>query len=190
MLKAVRKCCLQAVLILLAYILHTTIFPKFTFNGISPNVLLLLTVFSSFQQGMNTGMVTGMICGLLCDIFYGSVLGVYGLFYLLIAFFAGSMARFFYKDEFIFPIVVVAVSDLMYNFVMYVTNFLLRGRFDFQSYFQSIILPELVYTLLLAVVCLPFITLIAQRLRRIDLKEKEKEETDVRNIQRLDQKDT
>ncbi len=188
MVKAVRKCCLQAVLILAAYILHTTIFSKFTFNGIAPNVLLLLTVFSSFQQGLNTGMVTGMICGLLCDIFYGSVLGVYGLFYLLISFFAGSMARFFYKDEFIFPIAVVAVSDLMYNFVMYVTNFLLRGRFEFQSYFQSIILPELIYTLILAVICLPFIALISRRLQRVDVKEKE--ETDVGNTQRLDEKDT
>ncbi|MCD7820032.1 MAG: rod shape-determining protein MreD [Lachnospiraceae bacterium] len=188
MAKTAKKVLIQTVLILAAYILHTSIFPNLAFNDISPNVLLLLTVFSSFEQGMNTGMVTGMVCGLLCDVFYGSVLGVYGLFYLLIGFFAGSMARFFYKDEYVFPIVVVAASDLLYNFVMYVTNFLLRGRFDFQYYFRCVILPELVYTLLLAVVCLPFIALLNRRLLRIDMKEKE--ETDVGNVQRVDEKDT
>ncbi len=188
MAKAVRKCCLQAALILAAYILQTTIFPKFTFNGIAPNVLLLVTVISSLQQSRNTGMVTGMICGLLSDIFYGSVLGVYALFYLLIGFLAGSMASFFYKDEFIFPVSVIAVTDLMYSFVMYVTNFLLRGRLEFRTYFQSIILPELVYTLILAVVCLPFLALLNRRLQRVNMKEKE--ETDVGNNQRVDEKDT
>ncbi|MCD8132063.1 MAG: rod shape-determining protein MreD [Lachnospiraceae bacterium] len=169
----VRKVLLQAALIIAAFILHTSVFPHLAFNGIIPNVLLLLTVFSSFQQGLNTGMVTGVCCGLLCDVFYGSVTGIYGMFYLLIGLFAGSMARYFYKDELLFPVAVIAISDLFYNFVMYVTWFLLRGRFDFQTYLQSIILPELVYTLVLAILCLPFIALLNRRARRIHIEEKD-----------------
>ncbi|MCD8325240.1 MAG: rod shape-determining protein MreD [Lachnospiraceae bacterium] len=183
----IRKVFIQIAMIIAAYILHTSIFPQLSFNGIIPNVLLLLTVFSSFQQGLNTGMVTGFCCGLLCDIFYGSVLGVYGMFYLLIGFFAGSMAHFFYKDELLFPVVIIAVSDLFYNLVMYVTNFLPRGRFDFQDYFQGVILPELVYTLVLAILCLPFIALLNRRARRINIREKE---SNVGNAERFVEKDT
>ncbi|MCD7806601.1 MAG: rod shape-determining protein MreD [Lachnospiraceae bacterium] len=183
----IKKVLLQAVTIIAAFILHTSIFPRLSFNGIIPNVLLLVTVFSSFQQGLNTGMVTGVSCGLLCDVFYGSFLGVYGMFYLLIGFFTGSMAHFFYKDELVFPVVIIAISDLLYNFVMYVTNFLLRGRFDFQAYFQSVILPELVYTLVLAILSLPFIALLNRRARRVHIEEKE---ANVGNAERFVEKNT
>ena len=36
----------------------------------------------------------------------------------------------YYRDELSVPIIIIAISDFGYNFVFYVFNFLLRGRFD------------------------------------------------------------
>ena len=46
----------------------------------------------------------------------------------------------------------VAGSDIAYGVLVYGLQFMLRGRLDFFSYLQHIILPEMVYTVLLTAV--------------------------------------
>ena len=50
------------------------------------------------------------------------------------------------------PMVLVAGSDIAYGVLVYGLQFMLRGRLDFFSYLQHIILPEMVYTVLLTAV--------------------------------------
>ena len=49
------------------------------------------------------------------------------------------------------PIVMSGVGDLIYSAAIYLASFLTRGRMDFFFYFRKIILPEIIYTLILAV---------------------------------------
>ena len=46
----------------------------------------------------------------------------------------------------------VGLSDLVYGFYYYITEFLVRGKLHFTFYFSHIILPELIYTLVISVV--------------------------------------
>lgn len=68
----------------------------------------------------------------------------------------GYMSGFFYKvfyDEDIrVPMVLIAVSDLVYSLLVYVLQFLLRVRLDFLAYLEHIILPEMIYTMILSLV--------------------------------------
>lgn len=163
----------QGVIIVLAFILQNTVFTTLSLNGVKPNVLLMITVFFGFAEGMNNGMLTGFFCGLLCDIFFNSVLGVYSFLFMLLGAFGGLMAKIFYQDDVVFPYLTIAITDAMFGLVYYVTVFLVRGRFVFTDYLKSIILPEILYTLLLSVVLLPLLYRYSTLLEKIEKKEKE-----------------
>ncbi len=47
--------------------------------------------------------------------------------------------------------ILISASDLVYNLLVYVFQFLLRGRFAFKYYFRHIIVPEWIYTILVTV---------------------------------------
>ena len=120
--------------------------------SIVPNLLLILTVSFGFMRGKKEGMFVGFFCGLLIDIFYGSMIGFYALIYMYIGFCNGFLYKIFFDEDVKVPMVLVAGSDIAYGVLVYGLQFMLRGRLDFFSYLQHIILPEMVYTVLLTAV--------------------------------------
>ena len=85
----------------------------------------------------------------------------------------GLFHNIFYPDDIKLPLIMITASDLLYSLVVYLLLFLLRSRFDFGYYFLNIILPELVYTIFVAVIFYPLLLLISDLFRRA---EKRKEE--------------
>ncbi len=83
----------MAFLILLCFILQTSVFRWFDFAGIVPNLLILLTASYGFMDGEKTGLLIGFFCGLLCDIFFADYIGLFALIYMYIGFVCG----FFHK---------------------------------------------------------------------------------------------
>lgn len=146
--------------ILFGFVLQTTLFQTLSFGGISPNILIIITVSYGFMYGKKCGMVVGFLCGMLMDIFYGSVLGFYALVYLYIGAANGVFHSIFYQDDIKLPLVLILVSDFVYSFTCYVLLFLLRRRFDFLFYMKNIIIPEIVYTIFVTVFIYPCILLL------------------------------
>lgn len=147
-----RRKLILAVLILLAFVLQGTVFQTLSIASIVPNLLLILTVSFGFMRGKKEGMFVGFFCGLLIDIFYGSMIGFYALIYMYIGFCNGFLYKIFFDEDVKVPMVLVAGSDIAYGVLVYGLQFMLRGRLDFSSYLQHIILPEMVYTVLLTAV--------------------------------------
>lgn len=146
--------------ILISFVLQTTLFQFFSFGGISPNLLIIVTASYGFMFGRRYGMVVGFFSGLLMDIFYGSVLGFYALIFLYIGAANGIFHRVFYQNDIKLPLALITVSDLVYSFICYVLLFLLRGRFQIGFYFKNVIIPEIVYTIFVTVFLYPVILLI------------------------------
>ncbi|MEZ3445356.1 MAG: rod shape-determining protein MreD [Lachnospiraceae bacterium] len=146
--------------ILCGFVLQTTLFQTLSFGGISPNILIIITVSYGFMYGKKCGMIVGFICGLLMDIFYGSVLGFYALVYLYIGGANGVFHSIFYQDDIKLPLALILVSDFAYSFICYMLLFLLRRRFDFIFYLKNIIIPEIVYTIFVTVFIYPCILLL------------------------------
>lgn len=73
-------------IIVVCFLLETTVFPSFSLAGITPNLLVVIVSSFGFMRGKNEGMVVGFICGLLIDVFFGlqGVIGFYALIYTLI----------------------------------------------------------------------------------------------------------
>ena len=112
-----------AVLVFICFILQTSVFELIKLAGITPNILLILISSVAVMRGQKPGMIVGFFCGLLMDIFYGST------------------------------IVLIGVNDLIYGFVMYILCGLLQNHLRIIYYLKNIILPEMVYTVAVGLVC-------------------------------------
>ena len=64
----------------------------------------------------------------------------------------------------------ITASDLVFNFVCYGVMFFFRARLDILYYLLHIIIPEAVYTIVIAFVFYPLLLLINRRLERSERK--------------------
>ncbi len=158
------------VLIVVCFLLQSTVFHALAFGGIVPNLLIVLTASFGFMRGEKTGLLIGFFCGLLVDVFFGDSIGFYSLLYMYIGYMNGKFSAVFYPEDIKLPIALILGSDCFYGLVCYVILFLLRSRFDFRYYFIHIILPEIVYTVVVTIFLYPLVLWINTMLERGELR--------------------
>lgn len=154
------------ILIIVCFLLQSTVFGAMNLGGIVPNLLVILTASYGFMRGERTGLVTGFFCGILTDIFYGEVLGFYALILMYIGYMNGKFSRIFYPEDIKLPATLIIASDFCYGFLCYVLMFLMRGRLQFGYYFMNVILPEIVYTVVVTIILYPLILLLDRWLEK------------------------
>ncbi len=150
------------------FILQSTVLKLLELSSVAPNLLLIVTAAFGFIGGRKEGMYMGAICGLFGDIFFGQLFGYYTLLYTLIGYANGFFHAVFYDLDIKQPMLLIAVSDLIYGLIQYFFQFLLRGRFDFGFYFTNVILPEFLYTVVIILLCYRGILKLYQKLDKLD----------------------
>lgn len=161
-------------LIMICFLLQSTVFQSLSFSGIVPNLLIILTSSFGFMRGEKEGLLIGFICGLLCDICYGDVAGLQALIMMYIGFLNGKFSGVFYPEDIKLPMVLIVVSDLSFCVISYIFMFLLRGRLHFAYYFRTVILPEIVYTTVITLILYPIILKINVKLETREKKSAQK----------------
>lgn len=144
---------LYAATILAAFLLQNNVFATIPLIEAVPNLLLIVTFSFGFIRGQKSGALTGFFCGLLMDVCYGQIIGYYALIYTLIGYMNGSLAKMFYTEFLNMPLLLCILSDFIYNLYIYVFGFLIHGRMELSVYFANVILPEVVYTAVLTIIC-------------------------------------
>lgn len=139
-------------IVLLCFLMQTTIFQNIALAGEVPNLILIVVAGVAYMRGRAEGMYVGFASGLLVDLIYSDVVGMNAALYLTIGYVVGICNEIYYRDELSVPLIIIAISDFAFNFAYYAFNFLLRGRLDLFYYIWRTILPEMVYTVLVAVV--------------------------------------
>ncbi|MCR5688109.1 MAG: rod shape-determining protein MreD [Lachnospiraceae bacterium] len=139
-------------LILISYLIQSTMIRILPMGGVAPNLLIILTSCFGFMRGKKDGMFIGFISGLMIDILFGGLIGFYALVYLVIGYLNGMFASIFYPEDVKLPVVLITSSELVYCFLIYVFRFLIQGRVRFGYYFLHIILPEIVYTIFVTII--------------------------------------
>ncbi|WP_026506031.1 rod shape-determining protein MreD [Butyrivibrio sp. NC3005] len=152
-----RKFLATFLMILVCYLLQTTVFSYFRFGDIVPNCLLIITVSSGIMRGDRHGLLAGFVCGLLVDIFFGNFIGFYAILYMYAGFLSGIFHKIYFPENMLFSLGVITGVDFCYGFLVYVLSFLLRSRFAFGYYLLHIIVPEVIYTSIVAVFLYPVI---------------------------------
>ena len=150
-----------AIIIIVCYLLQSTLFQTLSFATISPNLMIVITSAFGFMRGQKEGTWIGLFCGLCMDIFSGSTVGFYALLYMYVGFFNGYFRKLFYPEDIKLPMLLIGGSDLVYNLAIYFFLFLFRNRYEFGYYFVNI-------TMLVTIVLYMILLKINQRLELIE----------------------
>ena len=164
----------MVILILFCFLLQTTLFRSLAFAGIVPNLLIVLTSAFGFMRGEKEGLLIGFFSGIPCDIFFADILGFYALVYMYIGFLNGKFCKIFYPEDIKLPLALITASDLSYGVLCYVLLFLLRGRLNFPFYLGTVILPEVVYTIVITCLLYPLALFVNNRLEGFERKRAKK----------------
>ncbi len=138
--------------IIAAFLLQCTFFQAFSFAGIVPNLLIFLASAFGFMGGPREGMFAGFVSGLLMDLFYAPFVGLNALIFLYIGYVNGLANRLFYPEDIKFPIFCISLSDISVLLLQYIFGFLLRARLDLPYYVGHVMIPELSYTIVMALI--------------------------------------
>lgn len=153
-------------LVLVCFVLQTTLLQTFEIASVSPNLAVILTVSFALMRGKREGMFTGMFFGILLDIFYGPVLGFHALVLTYAGYINGCCYRIFYDDDIKMPVLLIAASNFVYALMEYGFQFLFRGRISLLFYLRRIIIPEVIYTALVTLVVYRLLLALNHRLER------------------------
>ena len=163
-----RRKVIVSIIIIICYLLQTTLFSALSFASISPNLLIVVVSSFGFMRGKKEGLFIGFFCGLILDIFCGSSIGFYALLYMYIGYVNGYFRKVFYPEDIKLPMLLIACSDVGCNLLIYFFLFLFRNRYDFQYYLFHIIAPELVYTMVMTIHIYVVVLKVNQHLEAIE----------------------
>lgn len=152
--------------VLFGFVLQGTLFQRLALGSIKPNLLLVIVASIGFLRGAKEGMLTGFLAGMLIDVQFGGLLGFYAFFYMVTGYVNGLLGGTYYEEALRIPVAFIAASEFCYGVLIYLLMFMLRSEFDFPYYFSHIIIPELIYTILVALALYPMIRLINYRMER------------------------
>ena len=151
-MQRIKRIFLCMLIILICFLLETTILPKLALASVIPNTLVVVTSSFGFMRGKKEGLIVGFTCGIFKDIMSGGLLGFYALVYMMIGYINGFFKSVFYDEDIKLPLVLIGGSELLYSLIIYVCLFMLKSDFNFGSYLGIIIMPELVYTILITII--------------------------------------
>ena len=162
---------ITAGIVLLNFILQTTLFPYFQIQGVFPNTALIIVTSYSLLRGSKEGALTGAGAGFLMDVFFHTYIGFYTVLYLLLGLLFGRSQRSFYRENYILPIIFCAVATILYQTVLYLSSVVFHGEGNLLYFLFRVLLPELVY---MTVVTIPLYRLLFGINEWLELKEKYK----------------
>ncbi|MCI9021261.1 MAG: rod shape-determining protein MreD [Eubacterium sp.] len=155
-------------IIFVCFLLQTTLFQALALASISPNLLIVVVSSFGFMRGRKEGMYIGFVTGLVFDAFYGTIFGFYSLVFMYAGYCNGMFRKFFFPDDIKLPMLLICVSDIVYNIAVYVLKFMFRGQFHLDYYLMHVIVPELVYTVLIMIFLYPLLLKINQKLEAVE----------------------
>lgn len=109
-------------------ILQMTVIPFLSFNGISPDLILILLVFYTIRNNQMYGTLTGFVFGGICDLTFGTILGSTMITKTLSGFIAGYFSSENKRDSYLTP--------LNFSLIIFLIGIIDNSIFSFFSSFD------------------------------------------------------
>ena len=102
------------------------------------------------------------------DAFYSGPFGYFTLIFGWIGFMNGFFSRYYF-DEYIFlPIAMCGINEVIYNLLLFVVRYILRRKTDFGYYLKTIILPEIMLTIIFALILYKPLLMLNSKMKKLD----------------------
>lgn len=134
------------ILLFLAYVLQSAFFNVISYNGITVDLILLITIFLSILYD-KYAILYGFCSGLFLDLSSGSFLGIHTFTFLILCILINRLAQFIYKENIFLPLVASLVATILNDFMIAVLIFLLGYDYNIWQVFNNIIVT-LIYNLI------------------------------------------
>jgi rod shape-determining protein MreD len=112
---------LIAIMFFLSLILPGTVFHFWSWSGIKPDLLMLLTIYMAMHHRLPSSLLWGLGAGLLEDFYLGRYIGMYTLSLTVVAFLSYWLAERWYRENFILTtfmvFLVTAVGQILVAFL-------------------------------------------------------------------------
>lgn len=154
-------------LIVVSFVIQSSVFPYLTFLSAVPNLLLILTFSFGFIRGKRAGMLYGALAGLMLDLFYTGPIGFYMLIFIWIGYANGICNKYYYEEYITLPLLLSVVNEVAYSLYIYVFSFLMKNRLNFGYYAWNIMIPEIICTVVATLLCYRLFLLFSRQLERI-----------------------
>lgn len=141
-----RRFLITTLILIINIILQSTVFNLIRINSVIPNTALVIVVSMALLRGSFEGCLTGFGAGLLQDIFFGTSLGYYAVFGMVLGYLAGKFNHGFYKENYALPVMMCFFSAIIYESMIFLTGPFFYGYLNFIHFFIKLILPEAVYS--------------------------------------------
>lgn len=138
------------VLVLTLYAAQTSFLTYIEYNGVSANLMLLLTVSAAFIRGPFFAVTLGFCVGLLQDLTSGDFFGCATFSYMTIGVIFGKFSERVVKDQFLIPIVSAPVATAIYFFMTAGFIHLLGYPLDIEKAVNTNLVPLLFYQTIFA----------------------------------------
>lgn len=132
-------------IIIVNFILESTIIHYFNIFGVVPNTALIVTVIIALLKGKNVGSIVGLISGLLQDIIFSPVIGINGFILFFTGFLIGFMEGKLSKDNILIPIMLTLISTIGYHLLYSLFLYFLAYNIPIIAFFKEVVLFEMVY---------------------------------------------
>lgn len=159
-----KKITLMISIIVINFILQTSLFGFFGFLNVVPNLsLVILVILAMISDGL-TGGVLGFITGILYDAMLYDIFGIYTLIYFLIGAIIGSFSDEMLRENFLAYSVVTGISTGFMHLLLYLILFFLRYRVKLATINLPAIFLEILINTIIVVFLRRFIIYLFEKL--------------------------
>jgi len=163
-----RRALCNILIIVLAFVLQTSIFPFIPFVVASPNLLVVIVFTIAFAYGEIEGLCYGVLAGVLMDMFYSGPFGYFIIIYGWVGFINGFLSRYYYDDFIFLPLIMCCINEVIYHVLLFGMRFIMRGNTDFFYYFRKIMMPEVMLTVIFTLILFKPIISLNKTMKKLD----------------------
>lgn len=139
-------------IIIINFILQSTVFQHFRIGGILPNTALIIVVSISMLSGRKKGITAGIVTGIMQDIFFSKAIGINILIYTFLGYLIGGVEGRLFKDNYITPLILISLSTFFYHSIYYILMHFLRHSVDYLSVLRTTIFTETIYNSIVGII--------------------------------------
>lgn len=152
---------------LIIYFLQANFFTWFTIAGVKPNLFVIYILFIGLFAGKKLGLILGIFFGVYLDIVIGRQIGISGIMLGVIGLLGEYLDKNFSKESRITIMLMIAGSTVIYEVGCYIFNIIALGTSIEILAFIKILLIEVIYNILIAIVIYALIQRLGHALEEV-----------------------
>lgn len=153
-------------IILINFILQSTIFQAIKISDISANFTLVLVIVITIVYGIESGLFTAIIAGLFLDVFLSMAIGLNLFILVIIAVLISFVARPLFTGNKLTLIFMTAISTTLYHLIYFFFMYFLNKGTSFEAVMKGIVPFEIIMN---SIVCVIVYTIAVKWIERYKL---------------------